>query len=120
MEPTRVQLSRAKGWRMPENTVKVDRTTKWGNPFKVGDDGTAYECVGLYQALLAGYYALTTKATMEVQTKTRAIVVACLEELRGKNLACWCHKDKPCHADVLLDIANAPARAAITAATGEG
>lgn len=31
--PVRIQLSRRKGWRMPENTVKVDRTTKWGNPF---------------------------------------------------------------------------------------
>ena len=35
-KPRRVQLSRAKGWRMPPNTVKVDRTTKWGNPFKIG------------------------------------------------------------------------------------
>ena len=32
--PTRIQLRRTKGWRMPENTVKVDRTTRWGNPFK--------------------------------------------------------------------------------------
>jgi hypothetical protein len=34
--PERIQLKRAKGWRMPENTVKVDRTTKWGNPFVPG------------------------------------------------------------------------------------
>jgi len=27
-------------------------------------------------------------------------------ELRGKNLACWCRLDQPCHADVLLEIAN--------------
>ena len=33
MAPVRVQLKRAKGWRMPPGTVKVDRTTKWGNPF---------------------------------------------------------------------------------------
>ena len=34
-EPVRVQLSRAKGWRMPPNTVKVcrGRGMKWGNPF---------------------------------------------------------------------------------------
>lgn len=27
--------------------------------------------------------------------------------LRGKNLACWCALDQPCHADVLLEVANA-------------
>jgi hypothetical protein len=30
-------------------------------------------------------------------------------ELRGKNLACWCKPDQPCHADVLLELANDPA-----------
>ena len=40
--PLRIQLSRRKGWRMPPNTVKVDRTTKWGNPFVVGKPGGAY------------------------------------------------------------------------------
>lgn len=37
--PVRVQLRRLKGWRMPENTVKVCRPSKWGNPWKVGVDG---------------------------------------------------------------------------------
>lgn len=103
----RIQLRRSKGWRIPENTVKVDRTTKWGNPFKVGEDGTAEECVELYRALLAGYICLSCKQTVELQTKTRAVVLACLGELKGKNLACWCHADKPCYSDVLLQIANA-------------
>src|SRR5215208_999153 len=31
--PARIQLKRTKGWRMPPNTVKVDRTTRFGNPF---------------------------------------------------------------------------------------
>lgn len=39
VKPVRVQLKRTKGWRMPPNTVKVDRTTKWGNPFVVGKPG---------------------------------------------------------------------------------
>ena len=51
----RIQLSRKKGWRMPSNTVKVDRTTKWGNPAIVGKDGTQPECVYLYVLMLAGY-----------------------------------------------------------------
>jgi hypothetical protein len=36
--PERVQLIRTKGWQIPPNTVKVDRTTKWGNPFIVGQE----------------------------------------------------------------------------------
>ena len=91
---------------MPENTVKVDRATKWGNPFRVGIDGTTEECVKYYRLLLAGFVCLTSKASVELQTKTRAVVVACLDELEGKNLACWCRADKPCHADVLLELAN--------------
>jgi hypothetical protein len=35
--PERIRLSRGKGWRMPPNTVKVDRSTRWGNPFRAGD-----------------------------------------------------------------------------------
>jgi hypothetical protein len=106
--PKRIKLSRAFGFRLPPNTVKVDRTTKWGNPFKVGADGTAAECVNAYRALLAGYICLTSKADLALQHKTRAVVSAYLAELRGKNLACWCRGDKPCHADVLLELANAP------------
>jgi hypothetical protein len=36
MMPERIQLKRTKGWRMPPNSVKVDRSTQWGNPFRVG------------------------------------------------------------------------------------
>jgi len=104
--PERIQLSRRKGWRMPENTVKVDRSTKWGNPFKVGEDGTARDCVDFYAILLQGGLLLATEAEPELQIKSRAVVRSCLHELRGKNLACWCRKDKPCHADVLLELAN--------------
>jgi uncharacterized protein DUF4326 len=35
--PVRIQLSRAKGWRMPPNTVRVSRPSKWGNPFPIED-----------------------------------------------------------------------------------
>lgn len=75
---------------MPPNTVKVSRPGKWGNPFKVGKDGTANECVSKYKS--------------NIRLLTNAIV----QELRGKNLACWCRLDQPCHADVLLEIANMP------------
>lgn len=47
--PVRIQRKRTKGWKMPENTVSVTRPGKWGNPFKVGIDGTAAECVKKYR-----------------------------------------------------------------------
>lgn len=107
--PQRIQLSRAKGWRMPPNTVKVDRTTRYGNPFAAGK----------FIAASGPNQGMVMDAAMAVQSfknlmamnlrlepvKTRAV----LDELRGKNLACWCKPGEPCHADVLLELANAPA-----------
>lgn len=84
--PTRVQLSRKKGWRLPPNTAKVSRPSKWGNPFVVGKHGSADDCVRRFRNYIRG--------------------IGC-QELRGLNLACWCALDQPCHADVLLELANA-------------
>lgn len=100
LHPRRIQLRRLKGWRMPPNTVKVDRTTMWGNRWKVGTWSntlgrpveTTAEAVELYRKLLLH------------KEHHRAWV---RENLRGKNLACWCALDQPCHADVLLEVANA-------------
>lgn len=122
MTPQRIQLKRTRGWRMPPNTVKVDRTSRFGNPFRIdlsnGIDAEA--SVILYR-----------NANDHPSTHARI-----RNDLRGKNLACWCpiwickngHKfgneikpsrvpkycpkgcgilsRAPCHADVLLEIAN--------------
>lgn len=106
-QPIRVQLSRAKGWRMPANTKKVDRSTRYGNPFLASDirvsgpkagQGLPIGAAGAVQAF-RNY--LTNLLRLEPQ-KTRQV----LDELRGKNLACWCKLGEPCHADVLLELAN--------------
>lgn len=111
--PKRVQLSRAAGWRMPENTVKVDRTTKWGNPFVVGRDGTAAECVEAFGFLAGEEASLQVLARVLVPPAGLAAAEKMLAELQtdptplqGKNLACWCSLEQPCHADVLLRMAN--------------
>lgn len=94
-QPTRITLSRAKGWRMPPNTVKVDRSTRWGNPYQAGQDGDGSQeyLVGLFR------YYLT-------RPEQAALVTDIATDLRGKNLACWCKPGQPCHADVLLEMAN--------------
>ena len=90
-EPVRVQLSRKKGWRMPPNTVKVDRTTRFGNDFIMAHEGT--------RALAIASFREKAEAQVEAFPEFYA-------PLRGKNLACWCPLDKPCHADVLLELVN--------------
>src|SRR4051812_46112620 len=90
--PRRVQLSRKKGWRMPAHTVKVDRTTAFGNPFPI-DDGRA-QSIARFREWIS--------STPEGQ----ALAARARSELRGVNLACWRPLDGPCHADVLLEIAN--------------
>jgi hypothetical protein len=109
--PKRIKLSRAKGWRMPENAVKVERSTKWGNPFVVGEDGTRAECVELYRCLLSGLTCLSSKATADRQRAARDYALDHIDQLRGHDLACWCPLNGPCHADVLLELANAAGEA---------
>ncbi|TMZ66412.1 DUF4326 domain-containing protein [Klebsiella pneumoniae] len=99
--PTRIQRRRNKGWRMPQGAVYVGRPTRWGNPFMVGEPyairGTETwtvrdraHAVALYRDYLAARPGLAERARVE---------------LAGRDLACWCPLDQPCHGDVLLEIA---------------
>ncbi len=103
-KPIRVQRRRAKGWKMPTNTVCVDRSTKWGNPFKVGPGRAQDYAVELFGRMLTGWICICDSPTAEEQEAYRAMVIRDGHELRGKNLACWCRPDQKCHADVLLDL----------------
>jgi hypothetical protein len=116
--PKRIQRKRTKGWKMPAGAVYVGRPTKWGNPFHVtvafSEDGAVFdddfpcgigviamldEVMDLFKAYAVGRH-LSEKEW--------------LTPLRGKDLACWCPlvdkngKPVPCHADVLLELANMP------------
>lgn len=97
-EPRRIQLSRRAGWRMPANTVKVARPSRWGNMFTVEVCGSRAKAVEMF-ACEAGYLQFSDGDRYD----------AWIAPLRGRNLACWCPLDgEPCHADVLLELANAP------------
>lgn len=102
----RVQLSRAKGWRMPPNTVKVDRSTRWGNPYKLHTDGYPMSpavAVAMFRRLLQDQGGFVARVRgQDVHTTVADI----RRELTGKDLACWCPAGQECHADVLLQIAN--------------
>jgi hypothetical protein len=94
-KPKRIQIERdKKGWKTPPNTVNVTRQGHWKgkyrNPFKVEDYGLE-EALRLFRESWIG----------KDLTELRA-------DLRRKNLACRCPLSQPCHADILLELANGP------------
>lgn len=119
LQPVRVQRKRTKGWKMPPNTVYVGRPTTWGNPFRVGEHGDAAECVKLYRDCILGDIQPGQMNGAQLDAADEAwpdcFAMPCQNTakifLRGKNLACFCPLDQPCHADILLQLANDAERA---------
>lgn len=109
--PKRIQRKRTKGWRMPEGAVYVGRPTRWANPFRVGDPDPAWcmrsivltvngvEPGPLDAEAAAAHFDLVARDALTRDPDW-------LAPLRGHDLACWCPLDQPCHADVLLELAN--------------
>lgn len=123
--PVRLRLSRHKGfdlqaWSRAANglaAVNVARPGRFGNPFTAagcrdagwrGDDhAIAERCVEAFRVWIDGPHWRANWAGEESE-HARAAMLASLPALRGKNLACWCAEGAPCHADVLLELANEP------------
>lgn len=112
--PQRIQLRRTKGWLKPEGTIVVARPSKWGNPFRVGALDAYWSGPGRHSptrpnpipTMDAQHVVDIYRRMVETNSGelfSREDVVA---ELRGRDLACWCRLGAPCHADVLLEIAN--------------
>lgn len=107
--PIRVQRKRTKGWRLPENTVCITRGTPWGNPFIVNPhvepgskSGACYICVPTVEDAVDCFAIMVREDTPAMREFRRNI----REHLRGKNVACFCGLDSPCHGDTLLQVAN--------------
>lgn len=103
--PKRIQRKRTQGWRMPKGAVYVGRPTRWGNPYRVGsmtyltgkNTGNKIDAAGtvrMFRHAVMGDHNAAARGTIRA-------------ELAGKDLVCWCPLDQPCHADVLLEVANA-------------
>lgn len=123
MTPQRIQRKRTKGWRMGD-AVYVGRGSRYGNPYRVGES---------YALIADGPYGANQQRQV-LATITPALAVdlyrlwlsymhtgdmprdrptpAEIKALRGRDLACWCPltdaqgNHVPCHADVLLELAN--------------
>ncbi len=92
--PVRIQRRRTRGWRMPDYTVYVGRPSKWGDPWETADEYRLWLC----------------RLDLGWKPFRRSRILHDMCELRGLNLACWCPLDQPCHADVLLELANKEAQ----------
>jgi hypothetical protein len=113
MSPLRIQRRRVKGYRLPANTVCVDRTTRFGNlsactrPHNCArkwcaccpHEGDSYCCVDKYKEFVdsglenRSSYGGTLNVVLDAKEgyPYRTKLIAGLPALRGKNLACWCH-----------------------------
>lgn len=117
-EPKRIQRKRTKGWRMPDGAVYVGRPSGWGNPYVI-DRLSAHEYVVLNsdgaeiteswggRNFAVKWATDAYRRNFEAGFWSRQLA---REELAGRDLACWCPLDQPCHADVLLEIANGGGR----------
>ncbi len=109
--PERIQLRRTKGWRKPDGAIVVARPTMWGNPFSEEKCGSRAEAVKLFRAYLTKPQTWLLERAGPIGFGLSLIVARekvkrHMHELRGKDLCCWCPLDQPCHADVLLSLAN--------------
>ena len=117
MKPQRLVLSRRAGFDLQDSSLalnglpaqSVARPGKWGNPFTiaevmaelgVGKDAAQAEAVGRYGRWVSG----TLEPRLSPGPPPELAVIKA--ELAGRNLACWCKAGTPCHAQILIGLAN--------------
>lgn len=128
--PRRLQLSRRAGARLPADAVVVARPSRWGNPFNWRDalsefggspaEAKAWAVQAFREQVVDGMPSAGTPEWLDYLHGVRCHVFAHVHELRGRDLACWCAPDQPCHADVLLELANGSRPSVPFECLGEG
>lgn len=118
MIPVRIQRKRSKGFNLQAESRKINgldcvyvgRPSKWGNPFNIGAEVINFNAAEgenphqrMTRADVVECFRNTLNALLYNDVKALPMIT---KELKGKNLACWCPLDQPCHADILLKIAN--------------
>lgn len=126
MSPRRIQQRRTKGWRKPEGAVAVGRGTKWGNPFRAVREGGFQWVEDPQGRRFSRLVCSTDREELRREMVAESVELYSLHigpmgnyemdlatvraELAGRDLMCWCPLDQPCHADVLLELANGDPR----------
>ena len=70
--------------------IYIGRPSKWGNPFRIGKDGSREDVIQKYRDWILANSNLMALLPLE---------------LKGKTLGCWC-KPNACHGDVLAELAD--------------
>lgn len=121
----RLQLSRAKGFNLQvlsqatngHAAIRVARPGRFGNPFsREAAIASGYATEVTWQAFVVECFRDWLGPRQHGRDwwqgpqsdERRKVILDGLPALRGKNLACWCKLGAPCHADVLLELANRP------------
>ena len=104
--PKRIQRKRTRGWRMPAGAIYVGRPSRWGNHVRI--DPAEIEGMTPAEARRFAHRDAVIGFEKSIMWNDGAddFKAAAQRELRGHDLACWCRLDEPCHADVLLRVAN--------------
>jgi hypothetical protein len=116
--PQRIQRKRIKGWKKPAGAVYVGRGSRWGNPYRAirgtvygpsrpieGGELFAYSThAPTKNAVVAAVHLYRNDIDCAIRSKLTTEMIR--EKLAGRDLMCWCPPDQPCHADVLLELAN--------------
>lgn len=129
--PLRIQRKRLRGSRMPPGSRYVGRPTKYGNPFRLYGDNEYLRCDASHRRVILTPWVIFDhdqdirnnpvtpgmvvdhyRRWLTGEFNESGIVRPCeltqsdFAELRGLKLACFCPLTKPCHADVLAELAN--------------
>ena len=119
--PARIQRQRTAGWRMPAGAVYVGRSSRWSNPYAIGDQVAvlADPSIGvtITGTLVTVGRGLAVELFRAYLAANPALVQQARDALAGRDLACWCAPGTACHGDVWLEVLN-PAGAAPSSVLG--
>src|SRR5688500_1566253 len=102
--PLRLQRSHRVADRLHEDAVFVGPGTKWANPFKKPDIEALRAEPDVEAAYRRGGWRAAATLLYREHLREEGVDPS---ELRGKDLSCTCKLTEPCHADVLIELANA-------------
>ena len=104
--PIRIQRRRVRGWRTPCHAKYVGPGSFYGSPFRVARSARELEEGGELVVASAEEAVARYREWIEGTREGRFVAGCAARNLWGLDLVCWCPATQPCHADVLLEIAN--------------
>lgn len=94
---------------MPPGAVYVGRPSKWGNPFRIEKVNGLWRIISDVRMQTSNKHDILMYAKTLFWGYAQTQLAAnphWLDPLRDKDIVCWCNLSDPCHADVLLELAN--------------